>query len=199
MSGLYPTVGKRLLDFVLAAAGLVLFAIPMLWFYDRLRRESRLTLSSFFRQTRMGKDGRPFVILKFRTMSEEGIVSSFCQWLRKTAMDELPQMINIFRGEMSFVGPRPLIPEELENLGKIPGGSARQSVRPGLTGLAQLYSVKTPGLPERLRWDLTYVKRCSLRLDLWIILRSVAVTFQGAWEGKEPHLNPSPVEGKEGC
>lgn len=195
MNRFYRAIGKRPLDLALALAGLVLFAIPILWFYDRLRRE--FDLDPFFRQTRMGKDGRNFTILKFRTMSQEGAIPPFCQWLRKTALDELPQLINIVRGEMSFVGPRPLILEELENLGKMKGGKLRQSVRPGLTGLAQLYSVKTPGLPERLRWDLTYVKKCSLGLDLWIILRSVVVTFQGAWEGKEPHLNSSKAQEKE--
>lgn len=197
MSRFYRVIGKRSLDLAMAMGGLVLFAIPMLWFYDRLRRE--FDLDPFFLQTRMGKGGRNFTILKFRTMSEEETIPPFCRWLRKTAMDELPQMINIVRGEMSFVGPRPLILEELENLGKMKGGKLRQSVRPGLTGLAQLYSIKTPGLPERLRWDLTYVKKCSLGLDLWIILRSVAVTLQGAWEGKEPHLNPSAAKGKAAC
>lgn len=193
MSRFYLHFGKRLLDLALAIAGLVLFAIPMLWIYDRLRRQ--LKEGPLFRQTRLGKEGKPFMILKFRTMSEEGKISPFCQWLRNRAFDELPQLINILKGQMSFVGPRPLIPEELQNLRKVRGGAARQSVLPGLAGLAQLYSIKTPGLPERLRWDLTYVKKCCLGLDLLILLRSVRVTLHGAWETKEPPVTPSPARG----
>ena len=101
-------------------------------------------------------------------------------------MDELPQLINILKGEMSFVGPRPLIPEELEALDGIPNGTGRFSTRPGLTGLAQLYDAKVPSLLQRIRWDLMYVSRCSFTLDVWIILKSILITCRGAWEKKGP-------------
>ncbi len=97
-------------------------------------------------------------------------------------MDELPQLINILKGQMSFVGPRPLIPDELEDLGRIPEGKRRFSVRPGLTGLAQINSEKVPSLSERIRWDLAYVDQCSLWLDLRILFKSLAVTLAGKWE-----------------
>ena len=116
-------------------------------------------------------------------MTADGIVPpGFCQGLRARALDELPQLVNILRGEMSFVGPRPLIPEELETLEQLPRGAERLLLRPGLTGLAQLHGSKVSALPERLRWDLAYVDQCSLLLDLGILLRSVAITLRGAWE-----------------
>ena len=104
-------------------------------------------------------------------------------------MDELPQLINILRGQMSFVGPRPLIPEELKELHQIPNGNRRLTVRPGLTGLAQLYSAKIPTLRERLRWDCAYLDRCSLWLDVWILARSLRLTLNGAWEQPGPKVN----------
>ena len=117
-------------------------------------------------------------------------MTPFGQWLRATAMDELPQLINILRGEMSFVGPRPLIPEELVELRQVPGGSQRQSMRPGLTGLAQLHTDKAPSFTERLKWDLSYVRNCSAWLDLKILMTSVIVSWQGRWEKAGPKALP---------
>ena len=176
----YLRGGKRLGDILVACAGLVVFTIPMAWIAWRAARE--LSLSPIFRQPRVGYRGKEFVILKFRTMSEAGSIGPFSQRLRRTALDELPQLFNILRGEMSFVGPRPLIPEELSELDRIPQGDRRLEVRPGLTGMAQIYADKVPTLAERLRWDLEYVWRCSAGLDLWILLQSVRITLRGAWE-----------------
>ena len=176
----YSRWGKRLMDIFLASSGLIVFTIPMVWIGWRIWRQSRR--SPLFRQTRIGLNGVPFVILKFRTLSETGQTSPFGHWLRTTAMDELPQLIQILRGQMSFIGPRPLIPEELRELDRIPGGSRRLSARPGLTGLAQLNGSKTPSLSERIRWDCAYLDRCSARLDLKILLKSVGVTLRGAWD-----------------
>ena len=180
---------KRWLDAALAGGGLLIFALPMAWIGWRIRRTTGSPV--LFRQVRVGFGGKPFTILKFRTMTPEGAVPSrFCQLLRGSAMDELPQLINILRGQMSFVGPRPLIPEELETLGQFPRGGDRLRVRPGLTGLAQLNSAKVPDLSERLRWDLSYVDRCSLLLDLKILIQSVAITLRGAWERSGGHTPP---------
>ena len=114
--------------------------------------------------------------------------SPFAQQLRGAAMDELPQLINILKGQMSFVGPRPLIPEELDQLSSVANGSKRLQVRPGLTGLAQLNDKKVPSLPKRIRWDLAYIRRYSFTMDLWIIIRSVLITCQGTWEQKGPNV-----------
>jgi lipopolysaccharide/colanic/teichoic acid biosynthesis glycosyltransferase len=110
--------------------------------------------------------------------------------LRAAAMDELPQLINILRGQMSFVGPRPLIPDELRELSRLPGGTRRLEIRPGLTGLAQLHADKAPSLEQRLGWDLAYVDRCSFGLDLRILLKSVGVSLGGRWEQPGPKADP---------
>ena len=184
MTTWYRRYGKRGLDVGLASFGLVLFALPMLWFAWAVRNE--LGRPIFFRQIRIGTGGKSFTILKFRTMTPDKRIGTSGHWLRRTAMDELPQLFNILRGQMSFVGPRPLIPEDLDQLKAFPGGERRFSVRPGLAGLAQIRGPKVPTLGQRLRWDLTYVDRCSLGLDLKILLGSVGVTLRGAWEGSSP-------------
>ena len=187
--GPYGRGVKRCLDIVLAGGGLLIFALPMGWIAWRIRQI--LGPPVLFRQVRVGLGGKLFVVLKFRTMTPEGTVpAGFCQCLRASAMDELPQLINILRGQMSFVGPRPLIPEELELLRQFPRGQDRLRVRPGLTGLAQLHSEKVPVLSERLHWDLAYVDRCSFIVDLKAIFRSVSVTLRGAWEKPGSKLPP---------
>ena len=188
--GPYGRWFKRWVDLGLAGGGVFVFALPMGWIAWRLRQE--LGPPVLFRQTRVGWGRKPFTVLKFRTMTTAGAVPSpFCRRLRARALDELPQLINILRGEMSFVGPRPLIPEELETLEQLPRGADRLLLRPGLTGLAQLHSPKVPALPERLHWDLAYADRCSLLLDLSILLRSVAITLRGAWEKPSSSMPPA--------
>lgn len=176
---------KRLFDLGLSATGFLLFSLPMVWIAWRIR-ETRGAV--FFRQPRIGYGGKPFVILKFRTMSEHQPPTRFGQWLRATALDELPQLINIFRGDMSFVGPRPLIPSELQDLDRTPEWNQRKSARPGLTGLAQLYSDKFPSLAERLKWDLAYLRDCSFLLDMRILAVSVRITLEGRWEKTGPKV-----------
>ena len=109
-------------------------------------------------------------------------------FLRATAMDELPQIFHILTGQMSFVGPRPLIPEELKRLDQIPRGKERLLPRPGLAGLAQLYSGKTPDLAQRLNWDLLYLDQCYLWSDVKILLKSIWVTLRGSWEHSGPKI-----------
>jgi len=178
--------------------GLLIFSIPIVWIAWRIRRA--LGESPFFKQIRIGYRRGNFQIMKFRTMSREGRIPPFCRWLRATALDELPQLLHILNGQMSFVGPRPLIPEDLQELGRFPEGKRRFGVRPGLAGLAQLYGGKFPGLGQRLKWDLIYVKRCSLRLDLWILFQSLAVTLRGAWEkpGHKPASRLEPASRSKG-
>ena len=110
--------------------------------------------------------------------------------LRATALDELPQLWNIFKGEMSFVGPRALMPEEIEVNGtgevvpleKIPGYEARHRVSPGLTGIAQIYADRDIPRRHKFRYDLLYIRRQSFRLDLRLIVLSFWITFRGRWE-----------------
>ncbi len=105
-------------------------------------------------------------------------------------MDELPQLWNIFKGDMSFVGPRALVPEEIEVNGqgkavpleKIPGYEARHRVKPGLTGVAQVYAARDIPRRHKFRYDLLYIRRQSFWLDLKLILLSFRITFRGKWE-----------------
>lgn len=114
------------------------------------------------------------------------------RFLRATALDELPQLWNIFRGDMSFVGPRPLMPEEVEVNGtgesvpisRIPGYAVRHAVRPGLTGLAQVYAPRDIPRRYKFQYDLLYIQNRSLRLDLKLIALSFWVTLRGKWESR---------------
>ncbi len=169
--------GKRLIDLTAAGLGLVLLA-PVLVL---LAGAVRWTMGSpvLFRQERPGVDGRRFDLIKFRTMTEgpgdDGVrLTPFGSWLRATSLDELPELWNVVKGEMSLVGPRPLLTEYL------PLYDARQArrheVRPGITGLAQVSGRNALDWPERLELDVSYVERLSARLDieiLWMTVRSV--------------------------
>ena len=178
---------KRMVDTALAAAGLavLLAAIPMVWVGNRLGNRGPL----FYRQTRVGKGGRHFEILKFRTMrpdeaagrvwTSEGDprITPFGAWLRRTHLDELPQVLNILRGDLAVVGPRPEQPQYVEELtGKIPFYRLRHLVRPGLTGWAQVkypYGSSELDALEKLQYEFFYLRHQSLRLDLRIIVRTV--------------------------
>ena len=183
MSSWYCQWGKRTLDIGLSLFGLVLFAWPMAGIACVIFCQSGRPV--LFHQARVGLRGRRFGIVKFRTMrGDDEVFSAFAHGLRMTAMDELPQLVHILRGQMSFVGPRPLVHEDLVEVHRLPEGPRRFSIRPGLTGLAQLNAIKVPSLEERLKWDLAYADQCSLWLDVRTIVKSVWVTLRGAWEEK---------------
>ncbi len=150
-----------------------------------------------FRQVRVGQDGRPFQVLKFRSMIVNAEKSGKAQWatkndsritmvgkfIRKTRIDELPQILNVFRGDMSFVGPRPERPEFVVMLSeKIPYYSERHRVRPGITGWAQVlypYGSSEQDALEKLQYDLYYIKNHSLFLDVLILLQTAEVVLFG--------------------
>ncbi len=149
----------------------------------------------FFVQTRMGRNCRPFRLLKFRTMREAGAgrrpadgrlevdrITRFGMVLRKTRIDELPQIVNVLRGEMSLIGPRPDIYEHgLHFCRKIPGYADRHAVRPGISGLAQTeigYVEGTEATRRKVHADLYYVANMGLLLELWIVWRTVAVILR---------------------
>jgi lipopolysaccharide/colanic/teichoic acid biosynthesis glycosyltransferase len=158
----------------------------------------------FYGQERVGEGGRLFRALKFRSMianAEAGVgalqavendtrVTRVGRVLRATAMDELPQLLNILRGDMSFVGPRALRPGEVEagsggrheEMEAIPGYVERTSVRPGLTGVAQIYAARDVPRRHKFKYDRVYVRRQSFGLDVRLILLSFWITFRGSWE-----------------
>ena len=189
---------KRGFDILLSAFGL-LVSLP-LWGIIALAVKLHDGGPVFYRQQRVGKDGRVFTGLKFRSMvpdSEQkwGVAPAMAndpritrvgKLLRATAIDELPQLWNILRGDMSFVGPRPEWVELVKKFrAEIPGFDLRHRVRPGLTGLAQVYGHSEMSRRNKLRYDLLYARRQSFWLDMRLVLLSFAVTFTGRWELRE--------------
>lgn len=172
---------KRALDLCGAAGLLILLALPMVLIAVLIR----LTLPGpvFYVQERAGRHGRPFRMVKFRTMlpgSDQGStrlhrddprITGIGRWLRRFSIDELPQLVNVLTGEMSLVGPRPMLPPAAARL----AGAERRRLHlpPGLTGWAQINGRNAISWPERLALDLWYVDHWSFGLDLAILLRTV--------------------------
>jgi len=170
-------------------------AIPLLiWLEDRK--------SVFYRQQRMGKDGKPFSIIKFRTMvidaeelgpawtmDNDPRITRVGRILRRTALDELPEILCIWQGEMSFVGPRALDLDEQKYLEElIPGFEQRLQIRPGLTGLAQIYD-KTDDPHEKYRYDMEYLEKLGLFLDARLLLISILNTLIARWDRRSGKIN----------
>jgi lipopolysaccharide/colanic/teichoic acid biosynthesis glycosyltransferase len=191
---------KRSADIVVAALALML-SIPF-WLWAMLAIALSDGLPFLYPQTRVGRGGRIFSIHKFRSMIKEAErytgavladkddprVTRVGRLMRKTAIDEIPQLISIFKGDMSWVGPRPERPEFVrEFLRTIPGYALRYEVKPGLTGLAQVcgHYLSTPA--EKLVYDRHYIKRRSLWLDLQIYVISWANTLFGRWGAESSH------------
>jgi rhamnosyl/mannosyltransferase len=193
---------KRTLDVTLSGVGLI--ASSPLWAVIALLIKLEDRGPVFYRQQRSGLNGVPFDVRKFRSMipdaeaqvgavqatEHDPRVTRIGRLLRASAMDELPQLWNIFRGDMSFTGPRALRPGEievagsgvLEKLEDVPGFDERSSVRPGLTGIAQIYAPRDIARRWKFRYDLLYVRRQSFWLDVRLILLSFWITFRGTWE-----------------
>lgn len=183
MSYRYDTV-KRILD-VLVAAVALLVAAPVL---AAVALAVLVTMGRpvLFRQARPGRHGRLFELVKFRSMTvggEDGApandavrLTPFGRWLRTTSLDELPQLWNVLRGEMSLVGPRPLLPAYLGRY--TPEQFRRHDVRPGITGLQQVYGRNALSWEERFDLDLRYVRQRSLGLDVRILLRTVRTVLR---------------------
>ena len=193
---------KRAFDALLAATGLVLSAPLWAVLAAAIKLEDGGPV--FFRQDRVGLNGRVFDALKFRSMRPDAEamsgamqatehdprVTRIGRLMRVTAMDELPQLWNIVRGDMSFVGPRALRPGEIETgsdgqfvaLEDVPGFAHRIKVRPGLTGLAQVYARRDLPRRQKFRYDRLYVETRTWTGDLRLILLSFWISFLGRWE-----------------
>jgi lipopolysaccharide/colanic/teichoic acid biosynthesis glycosyltransferase len=187
----YDTV-KRALDIVSAAIVLVVgspvFALVALLVARNLGRPV------LFRQPRPGRGGRVFTLLKFRTMreprpgedaSDEARLTRFGRVLRSTSLDELPSLVNVLRGDMSIVGPRPLLVSYLSRY--TPQQARRHEVRPGITGLAQVSGRNTVEWSRRFELDVEYVERRSLRLDAWILLQTALAVVRRDGISAEGH------------
>jgi sugar transferase EpsL len=179
--GLYARVGKRALDLAVAAASLALLSPILLLVAVAVR--VALGAPVLFRQERPGLGGRPFTILKFRTMRDavgrdgellpdDVRLTAFGRWLRSTSLDELPELVNVLRGDMSMVGPRPLLMEYLPLYDR--EQARRHLVRPGITGWAQVNGRNAVSWEDKFRFDTWYVDHLSLALDLRILRMTLA-------------------------
>ena len=165
--------GRRAFDLCGAAGGLVFFGPVMAAIGLAILLDDGGPV--LFRQTRLGRERRAFEILKFRSM-RDGRVTRVGRLLRATGLDELPQFLNILRGDLSAVGPRPVTAEDAVRYARFPDADVRWSVNPGLTGLAQLAG-RT--LDESMELDRTYVRDRTLLLDCGVIAMSFVVNVLG--------------------
>jgi lipopolysaccharide/colanic/teichoic acid biosynthesis glycosyltransferase len=194
--------GKRALDILLSGAGLIGSSPLWLLLAGLIKLEDGGPV--FYSQERVGEGGHVFRAYKFRSMipdaerhvgalqatANDSRVTRMGRLMRATAMDELPQLWSIFRGDMSFVGPRALRPGEIEATGdgrfepleEVPGYEERHSVRPGLTGIAQIYAPRDIKRRNKFRYDRIYIRQPSFWLDVRLIALSFWITFRGRWE-----------------
>ncbi len=188
---------KRPLDIALSLTGIVLSS--PLWGLIGVLVYLGDRGPVFYSQERVGKDGETFKVRKFRSMvqgaekytgagiaaEDDPRITGIGKILRATAMDELPQLLSILKGEMSFVGPRPERPEFVAEFGKtIPDYNLRHTVTPGLTGLAQVFGSYDTPPRHKLKYDLLYIKNRGFLLDLKLIFLSFWITFKGKWQVK---------------
>jgi lipopolysaccharide/colanic/teichoic acid biosynthesis glycosyltransferase len=176
MNGPYQKCLKRPLDMIVGA--LLLIALSPLLLCIAILVKVNLGRPVLFRQRRPGREGEPFFLYKFRTMTDERTTTGemlpdsarltrLGNFLRHSSMDELPELLNVVRGEMSLIGPRPLLMEYLERY--TPDQARRHYVRPGITGWAQVNGRNAISWEEKFRYDVWYVDHCGLLLDVRIL------------------------------
>jgi len=193
-------MSKRVFDVFLSGIGLVI-SLPV-WALCAVGIVMESGGPIFIKQKRVGKDGEIFYVLKFRSMGKNthngtamknrkdynSHVSRVGKILRATAMDELPQLLSIFIGHMSFVGPRPFHPDveiigsKYESLEKVPDFAKRTTVKPGLTGIAQIFADREAKTEHKVKYDLLYIKKQCFLLDVKLVLLSFYATLFGKWE-----------------
>ena len=204
MTGWYTRFGKRCFDLL---AGMVLFVVtlPILAIVGLLVR-IKLGRPVLFRQERPGLGGQSFTLAKFRTMlpatsttvtsqDDAARMTGFGRALRSTSLDELPELYSVIKGDMSLVGPRPLLVEYLPRYS--PEQARRHEVRPGITGWAQVNGRNAVDWPERLAMDVWYVDHQSFGLDLSILWRTVRAVFRREGTSAEGQATMAPFEGND--
>jgi lipopolysaccharide/colanic/teichoic acid biosynthesis glycosyltransferase len=194
---------RRGVDIVVSSLALLLSALVLALAAVAIRRESPGAV--IYRQRRIGLDGRPFDVLKLRTMvhgaehlgpglainENDSRITRVGAFLRRTSLDELPNLVNVLRGEMSLIGPRPTLPVQVEQYTERQRG--RLALRPGITGWAQVNGRASLPWSERIELDLHYIEHRSLTLDLKILWRTAALVLggsglykgeSGGWQGE---------------
>lgn len=193
---LYERKVKRSLDWIASSTLIVLLSPLFALIFFCIKADSKGSI--LFRQTRVGKNGNPFVIYKFRSMkmgtpnvataefeNPEDYITKSGRILRKLSLDELPQLFNVWKGDMSFVGPRPLIPDEKYVL-QLRHRNGAESVLPGITGLAQVNGRDELKADEKAYWDGEYANKVDFLLDTKILFKTFFDVLQskGIHEGK---------------
>jgi sugar transferase EpsL len=201
---LFQQAVKRLLDIGVALTGLILLS-PLLLLLALLVR-IKLGSPVFFRQQRPGLRGKPFELLKFRTMTnsrdgqgwllpDEKRLTRFGRFLRSTSLDELPELVNVLTGEMSLVGPRPLLMEYLDRY--TPQQARRMHVKPGITGWAQINGRNAISWEDKFALDLWYVDHWSAWLDLRILIATVSKVLRREGIGAAAHCTMPEFTGSD--
>jgi lipopolysaccharide/colanic/teichoic acid biosynthesis glycosyltransferase len=202
--GWYASGGKRMLDLAIALAGLIVLS-PVILVIAVLVRVA-IGSPVLFRQQRPGRLGEPFTLLKFRTMSETkepsgallddaARLTALGRLLRSLSLDELPELWNVIAGEMSLVGPRPLLMDYLPLYS--PEQSRRHEIRPGITGWAQVNGRNSLSWERRFDLDVWYVDHLSLRLDLSIMLKTLVSAVRREGIAADGHVTMPRFTGKE--
>jgi len=200
---IYRSVGKRALDLV-AGLGLLILSSPVIAVLALLVRVCHGS-PVLFRQPRAGRDGRPFMLYKFRSMTEERDargelkpdaerLTPFGAWLRSTSLDELPTLVNVVKGEMSLVGPRPLLVDYLPLYTR--RQTRRHDVLPGITGLAQVDGRNAIGWGQKFARDCVYVREHDLCMDLWILWRTLRVVARRGGIAADRHATMPRFDGR---
>lgn len=198
----FQNVVKRTIDIICSGLGLIVFS-PILLITAVLIR-IKLGSPIFFTQDRLGKDGKVFKMIKFRTMldavdkwgeplPDEERMTSFGQLLRSTSIDELPELINVFKGDMSLVGPRPLLVEYKELYS--PEQFRRHEVRPGITGWAQVNGRNALGWSDRFKLDVEYVDNYNIFMDIKILFMTVLKVVKRDGISQEGHVTMEKFNG----
>lgn len=185
---MYKHFFKRLIDIVVSGVVLLLISWFLLFVWLFLKRANK-GAGAFFLQERPGKDAKIFKIIKFKTMSDERDedgnllpdevrITKVGQWIRSTSIDELPQLINVFKGEMSLIGPRPLLVNYLPLYSK--EQARRHNIKPGITGWAQCNGRNAISWTDKFKLDVWYVDNCSFLTDLKIVFITLKKVFKKA-------------------
>lgn len=200
---MYRSFFKRFIDFIIVST-ILLFIWPILLVITLWLHFANNGAGAFFCQKRPGKNGKIFKIIKFKTMTDECDASGkllpdakrltkLGKFIRSTSIDELPQLINVLKGDMALIGPRPLLPQYLPLYST--EQARRHEVRPGITGWAQVNGRNNILWSEKLKLDVWYVDNCSLQLDLRILLITITAVLKRSGINKEGCETTVPFNG----
>lgn len=200
---MYQTKIKRIVDIAVAGSGLIALSLPMAALTICLHRSNH-GAGAFFVQERPGLGGKPFKIYKFKTMtderddqgnllSDEQRLTPFGKFIRSTSLDELPQLWNVLRGDMSLVGPRPLLMEYLPLYSD--EQKRRHNVRPGITGLAQIRGRNSISWQQKFEYDIQYIDNVSAQTDINILLDTISHVIQRRGINAEHHATMPDFDG----